>query len=631
MSTKETIAFQAETKQLLDLVIHSLYTHKEIFLRELISNASDAMDKLRYEVLTNEELDVDTSDLRVLLEVDKEKRVLKIDDNGIGMTREELIRNIGTIASSGTKGFIEALQADQKQGVEFPDLIGQFGVGFYSAFMVADKVEVETRRAGAEEGYRWVSESTGDYSIEEIEREDHGTTIVLHLKAMEEGADGQADFTAEWVLREVVKRYSDFIEYPIQLQSGEGEEAKLETINSMKPLWTRPKSEVSDEEYDEFYKHLTHDWNKPLERVHFSVEGTSEYTALLYIPSQRPPDMFDPNQSKSKVQLFVRRVFITKECEELVPVWLRFVAGLVDSADLPLNVSRETLQHNRQISQIKKRVIRKVLDSLSSLQKDRRDEYVKFWEAFGPVMKEGIYYDDEHREDVAKLALYHSTKQEGTVSLPEYIERMPEDQEHIYVLLAQDLETARRSPHLEKLAAKGWEVLLMVDPVDDFVLQRLTKFNEHEIKRVERGEIDLEEEGEKQDREAKEKQFEPVLERIKKELEEDVSDVRFSSRLTESPACLVAGEHDMAPQMRRMLKESGQEVPESKPSLELNPAHPLVARMQALSEAKGDAAGEEFSASCELLLGAAHVNEGEAPPNPARFSKLLTELMLKNA
>lgn len=628
MSTKETIAFQAETKQLLDLVIHSLYTNKEIFLRELISNASDAMDRLRYEALTDDSLDVETDDLRIRLEVDKEKRVLEIDDNGIGMTREELIKNIGTIASSGTKGFIEALQESQAKGVESPDLIGQFGVGFYSAFMVADKVEVETRKAGEEAGYRWVSESAGDYTVEEIEREGHGTTIVLHLKEIEEGADGQTDFTAEWVLRDVVKRYSDFIEYPVQLETGEGDEAKLETINSMKPLWTRAKSEIEDDEYDEFYKHLTHDWNKPLDRVHFTVEGVSEYTALLYIPSQRPMDMFDPNQAKSKVQLFVRRVFITKECEELVPVWLRFVAGLVDSADLPLNVSRETLQHNRQISQIKKRVVRKVLDTLSNLQKNRREDYVKFWDAFGPVMKEGIYYDDDHREDVAKLALYHSTKDEETTTLPEYIERMPEDQEDIYVLLAQDLETARRSPHLEKLASKGWEVLLMVDPVDDFVLQRLTKFNEHEIKRVERGEIDLEEKAEKEEREAKEKEFEPVLEKIKAELDEHVEAVRFSSRLTESPACLVAGENDMAPQMRRMLKDSGQEVPDSKHVLELNPTHPLVERLQGLAD--DDASKAEFSNSCELLLGAAHVTEGEAPPNPARFSQLLTELMLKN-
>ncbi len=629
MTTKETIAFQAETKQLLDLVIHSLYTNKEIFLRELISNASDALDRLRYEALTNESIEVDSAALRVLLEVDAEKRILEIDDNGIGMTREELIQNIGTIASSGTKGFIEALQESKTKGVDSPDLIGQFGVGFYSAFMVADKVEVETRRIGEEKGFRWISESAGDYTIEEIEKESFGTTIVLHLKELEKDADGQTDFTAEWVLRDVVKRYSDFIEYPVQLETGEGDDAKLETINSMKPLWTRSKSEISDDEYDEFYKHLTHDWNKPLDRVHFTVEGVSEYTALLYIPSQRPMDLFDPNQAKSKVQLFVRRVFITKECEELVPVWLRFVAGLVDSADLPLNVSRETLQHNRQISQIKKRVVRKVLDTLSNLQKNRREDYVKFWDAFGPVMKEGIYYDDDNREDVAKLALFHSTKDEATVTLPEYVERMSEDQEDIFVLLAQDLETARRSPHLEKLAAKGWEVLLMVDPVDDFVLQRLTQFQEHAIKRVERGEIDLEEESEKTEREAKEKEYQPVLEHMKKELGDEVEDVRFSSRLTDSPACLVAGANDMAPQMRRMLKDSGQEVPESKQVLELNPSHPLVARLQSLSE--DEQAGAEFGATCELLLGAAHVNEGEAPPNPARFSKLLTDLMLKES
>ncbi len=629
MSKKETIAFQAETSQLLDLVIHSLYTHKEIFLREVISNASDALDRLRFESLRDSELGADTAGLRVRIEVDAKNRVLEIDDNGIGMSRQEVIDNIGTIASSGTKGFLNSLKEAQEKNVSLPELIGQFGVGFYSVFMVADEVEVETKRAGEAKGTRWISKGKGEYSLEEIDKSECGTTVVLHLKDVDPNVDGDRDYTAEWVLKDVVKRYSDFIEYPIELETGEGDDAKLEVLNSKKPLWARPKSEIEDSEYVEFYKHLTHDWNEPLETVHFKVEGTTEYSALLYIPRARPMDLFDPKQAKSRVHLYVRRVFIMEDCEELMPSWLRFVRGVVDSADLPLNVSRETLQSGRQMAQIRKRLTRKVLDALLALQKDRREDYAAFWAAFGQVLKEGLYYEDEHKEDVARLALFHGTVGDEPTTLAEYVERMPVKQKDIYVLVAPNIEAARRSPHLEAFAAKKVEVLFLTDPVDEFVLQRFTEFDEHAIKRVDRGEHDLEDEGEKSEREAKEKELAPVLEAIRKELADKVEAVRFSSRLTDSAACLVGGDNDLTPQMRRMLAESGQPVPDAKATLELNATHPLIEHLTALQA--DDANYARFASGCELLLGTALVTGGEAPQDPVRFAQLVTELMLQKS
>ena len=636
MTKQETIAFQAETRQLLDLVIHSLYTNKEIFLRELISNASDALDRLRHEALRGgnaEAAGADRSGLRIRLEVDPEKRVLEIDDNGIGMSREEVVANIGTIASSGTRGFLDSLR--EKGGdakADLPTLIGQFGVGFYSAFMVADEVEVETKRAGEEKGVRWTSQGEGEYTLEEIEKSEPGTTVVLHLKDLDPEAEGDRDFTAEWVLREVVKKYSDFIEYPIELETGEGDEAKVEVLNSMKPLWTRPKSEIEEDEYTEFYKHLSHDWNDPLETIHFHVEGTSEYSALLYLPKQRPLDLFDPNQAKSRVHLYVKRVFIMEDCEELMPVWLRFVRGVVDSSDLPLNVSRETLQHNRQMGQIKKRLTRKVVDTLQALLRDDREGYGAFWGAFGTVLKEGIYYEEELRDEIAKLALFRSTNEASEEDAPtdttlvEYVDRMPVKQEEIYVLLAESEEAARRSPHLEAFAARGYEVLFLTDPIDEFVMQRFTEFAEKKIRRIDQGEIDLEDEDEKSARGEREKELEPVLGAVKEELSEVVEDVRFSSRLTDSPACLVGGENELTPQVRRMLQEQGQAVPESKRVLELNARHPVVERLKELS----DAQEEEFSEACELLVGTALVTEGSSPPDPTRFAKLVTDRMLSS-
>ena len=624
-STAETAAFQAETKEILHLVIHSLYTHKEIFLRELVSNASDALDKLRVEALTRSGMTVDDAGLGIRLEVDPEERLLRIIDNGIGMSRAEVVENIGTIARSGTRKFLEAMKSGEAGPASAPELIGQFGVGFYSSFIVADQVVLETRRAGESGGTLWISDGEGEYTIEDVDREKSGTTITLHLRDAEEGEEGFQDFTQEAVLRRVIKRYSDFIEYPIEMETGEGDDRKLTVLNSRKPLWTRAKDEIEESEHAEFYRHLSHDWNEPLEAIHFRAEGTLEYTALLYLPKERPLDLFDPNQAKSRIQLYVKRVFIMDECEELIPAWLRFVRGIVDSADLPLNISRETLQHNRQMGQIRKRLTTKVLDTLGGLLENRREDYRAFWTAFGSVLKEGIYYDEERREQVANLALFASSTEEETTTLGEYVERMPVKQKEIYVLLSPALETARVSPHLEAYRQRGFEVLILTDSVDEFMLQRLTEYQERKIRQIDKGEVDLEDEAEREEREAREKEFEPLLDTIRKVLADHVETVRFSARLTESPACLVSGEFDPTPQMQRLLRESGRDFPAPKRTLELNASHPLVARLRDLSD--DDAQFARFGDYCELLLGQALVAEGSPPPDPARFARLVSGLM----
>ncbi len=624
--TIETIPFQAETEELLELVIHSLYTNPSIFLRELISNASDALDKLRFEALTRPELTEGKEEPAIRLATDPEARILCVIDNGIGMSREEVVQNIGTIARSGTKKFIEALKGNQ-EGT--PELIGQFGVGFYSSFMVADEVVVETRRAGEEKGTRWTSTGRGEYTLEEIDKPAHGTTIMLHLKPLDEkreGGDQVPDFTQQWTVRETVKRYSDFIEYPIEMEVGEGDEAKVEVLNSRKPIWTRLRQDIEESEYNEFYKHLTHDWNDPLRTIHFKAEGTTEYTALLYLPSKRPLDLFDPNQAKSKIHLYVKRVFIMADCEELVPVWLRFVRGVVDSSDLPLNISRETLQHNRQMDRIQKRLTKKTLDTLGEMRDKDREAYNGFWDAFGGVLKEGLYYESEYKDQLSELALFETSAGKERCTLPEYVERMPVKQKEIYVLLAPDRAAAERSPHLEALRAEGYEVLFLVDAVDEFVLQRFEEYGGKKLRQIDRGEVDLGGE-DTPEREEREKALEPLLEAVRKELADEVEEVRFSKRLTESPACLVEGENSMPPQMLRFLKETGQPVPEQKRSLELNATHSLVQRLEAL---RGDEAQfARFSDYCHLLFGQALLAEGSPLSDPARFSKLLTELMVE--
>ena len=618
----ETFSFQAETKELLDLVIHSLYTHREIFLRELVSNASDALDKLRFEALTNRELDAAASGLEIRLEPEPKARVLKVIDNGIGMTRAEVIENIGTIARSGTKKFLEAL-AQSGEKAALPELIGRFGVGFYSAFLVADEVELVTRKAGEPRGVRWRSKGDGAYTLEDAADAELGTSVVLHLKPVEE-TEGR-DFTAEHELRALVRRYSDFIGYPIQLVTGSGKDRKSETLNSQKPLWTRPRDQIEEGEYAEFYRHLTHDWTEPLETIHFKAEGTTEFAALVFVPAARPLDLFDPASRRSKLSLYVRRVFITNECEELLPAWLRFLPGVVDSSDLPLNVSRETLQATRQTGQIKKRLTRKVLDALKSMQKERAQDYERFWKAFGPILKEGLYADDEFRDELAKLALFRSSAGDAWRTLEQVVADMPVKQKEIYALVATDAESAARSPHLEAFRAKGFEVLFWTDPVDEFVLQRFREFEGRPIRRVDQGEVELLEEGEKTERAARAKELAPLFEAVRKELAESISDVRPSSRLTESPACLVASENALSPQLARVLRDAGQPVPEEKRVLELNPTHPLVTRLSELLER--DPA--RFAEDAQLVLDLARVAEGAPPADPAAFARRVGDLVVK--
>lgn len=636
--------FRAETRQLLELMIHSLYSHKEIFLRELVSNASDALSKRRVELLTAGDADA-LPEFAIELEVDSEQRTLTIRDNGIGMSREEVIENIGTIANSGTRRFLE--QLNQSKSEDLPELIGQFGVGFYAAFMVADQVSLETRSATADKGVRWQSSGDGGYTLEEIERDAVGTAITLHLKDLPEGEAGAADFTQEWTLRETVRRYSDFVEYPIRMEvertetptddegkSIEGAEpvttTEVVTLNSQKPLWTRPKSEITEDEHKEFYRHLCHDWNDPLDSIHFRAEGTTEYTALLYLPTQKRPGLFDPNEAKSQVQLYVRRVFITADCEELMPVWLRFVPGIVDSSDLPLNVSRETLQHARQLGAIQKRLTKKVIDAFAGLLNNRREDYDGFWTEFGPVIKEGLYYDDEHREALAPVCLFQSTReaeegQSSWTSLAEYLERAADDQEAIYVLSAPDIESARRSPHLEAFAKRGIEVLLLTDHVDEFVLQRLTEFEGKPLRSIAKGESDLDTDEEKQEREKAAEEHAELLKAIQEQLTEHVSEVRFTGRLEDSPALLVSSEHDLAPHVKRAMEAAGQPTMGlgAQRTLELNPQHALVGKLEGLLADDP----KRFGDYCQLLLAQAFLAEGSPVPDPAKFGRLVTELM----
>ncbi|MEM6672825.1 MAG: molecular chaperone HtpG [Planctomycetota bacterium] len=637
----ETHRFEAEVQQVLSLVIHSLYTNREIFLRELISNASDALDKLRFEALTDASLTEDGEALGIALEVDRDAGVLRIADNGIGMTRDELVANLGTIASSGTRRFIEAAAAQQES--DRPDLIGQFGVGFYSAFMVADEVVVETRRAGTDEGWRWRSRGDGSYEIEPAEGLARGTVVSLHLRESEEGDEGEGPrrFLEEHALREVVHRYSDFVEYPIQMEVErtspklddegkpvEGEtvtERTLETLNSQKPLWSRPKSEIDDEEYAEFYRHLSHDWKEPFGHLHFSAEGTLEYTALLYLPSQAPFDLFDPSHRDSNVSLYVRRVLIQRECKDLLPSWLRFVRGVVECNDLPLNVSRETLQDDPRIRQIRKRLVKKVLDELASLLDKDREGYAEFWEDFGSVLKEGIWAGDDEDGRISKVSLFQSSNGDALTTLAEYVGRMKDGQETIHVLTGADRTTVEASPLLEGVLERGEEVLFLVDPVDEWMLQRLTEFDGRKIVPLDRSDASEDDEA-KKEREELQREHEGLLGALQAALDEDVSEVRFTGRLKDSPAVLVAGEQGLSGHMERLLRRSGQDVPKQKRVLELNPKHPIV---QGLSQLHGvDAKSPRLADAAELLYGQALLAEGGQPRDPKRFGQLVTELLL---
>ena len=627
---KETLGFQTEVKQLLNLMIHSLYSNKEIFLRELISNASDAADKLRFEGLSDDALFENDSDFKIHVDFDNEARTITITDNGIGMNRQEVVEHIGTIAKSGTAQFFQSLTGDQAKDAH---LIGQFGVGFYSAFIVADKVTLTTRRAGlgAEHGVRWESAGEGEYSLETIEKPSRGTEIVLHLR------EGEDEFLDAYRLRNIIAKYSDHITLPILMKKevmGEGEEDKeksaepeLETVNRASALWTRPKSEITDEEYSEFYKHVAHDFEEPLTHIHNRVEGKYEYTSLLYIPSRAPFDLWDRDR-KHGIKLYVRRVYIMDDAEQLMPTYLRFVRGIVDSNDLPLNVSREILQHNKAIDNIRAGSVKKVLGLLEKMSKDDVEKYASFWKEFGRVLKEGPGEDFANREQIAKLLRFSSTRtdeEEQNVSLIDYVNRMKAGQDAIYYVTAESFAAAKNSPHLEIFRKKDIEVLLLSDRVDEWLVSSLPEFEGKALRSVTQGELNLGELEDEKDKEAKEessKVFEDVITKMKETLGDSVSDIRITHRLTSSPACLVTGEHDMSANLERILKSAGQAVPGSKPVFELNPEHPLVLKL------KDETDNTQFTDLTQVLFDQALLAEGGQLDDPASFVKKLNELLL---
>ena len=624
-TTKETLGFQAEVKQLLQLMIHSLYSNKEIFLRELISNASDAADKLRFEALADNALYEGDSELKIRVSFDKQARTITIADNGIGMSRQEVIDNIGTIAKSGTREFFQSLTGDQARDAQ---LIGQFGVGFYSSFIVADKVALTTRRAGSSEAVRWESSGEGDYTLEDAEKPSRGTEIVLHLR------EGEDEFLSDWKLKSVIRKYSDHITLPIVMKKTEwkdGEEVPTdedETVNKASALWARAKSEISDEEYQEFYKHVSHDFEPALAWSHNRVEGKQEYISLLYIPSRAPFDLYD-RERRHGIKLYVRRVFIMDDAEKLMPQYLRFVRGVIDSADLPLNVSREILQHSREIDGIKAGSVKKVLSLLEDMAENEPEKYAGFWKEFGRVLKEGPGEDFANREKIAGLLRFASTladTEDQTVSLKAYIERMKDGQDKIYYITADSFAAAKHSPHLEIFRKKGIEVLLLSDRVDEWMLSSLSEFDGKALQSVAKGDLDLgklEDEAEKAEQKKVEDEFKPLVERIQTALGETVKEVRVTHRLTDSPACLVSGENDMSGNLERLLKAAGQQTPGSKPVLEINPQHALVQRLGA------EADDNNFADWSSLLFDQALLAEGGQLEDPASFVKRMNKLLVQ--
>ncbi len=624
---KETLGFQTEVKQLLQLMIHSLYSNKEIFLRELISNASDAADKLRFEALSDDALFEGDSDLKIHVSYDKDARTITVRDNGIGMTRQEVIEHIGTIAKSGTAQFFESLTGDQAKDAH---LIGQFGVGFYSSFIVADKVTLTTRRAGlgTEHGVRWESAGEGEYSLETVERPERGTEVILHLR------EGEDEFLDGYRLRNIISKYSDHITLPILMpkenmgeEAGKSDEIEWETVNRASALWTRAKSEISEEEYQEFYKHVAHDFENPLTWTHNRVEGKYEYTSLLYIPARAPFDLWD-RERRHGIKLYVRRVFIMDDAEQLMPNYLRFVRGVIDSNDLPLNVSREILQHNKVIDSIRAGSVKKVLGLLEGMAKNEPEKYATFWQEFGRVMKEGPGEDFANKEQLARLLRFsttHSDSETQDVSLADYVERMKEGQEAVYYITADSFAAAKNSPHLEIFRKKGIEVLLLADRVDEWLVSSLTEFDGKPLKSVAQGELDLgelEDEEEKKAHEKVDEEFKDLIGKVKEVLGDKVSEVRLTHRLTSSPACLVTGENDMSANLERILRSAGQHVPSSKPVFELNPEHPLVAKL------KQEGSDELFNDMAEILFDQALLAEGGQLDDPATFVRRLNELLL---
>lgn len=623
--------FQAEARQLLQLMVHSIYSDKDSFLRELVSNASDALDKLRLEAFRNKDLDVDTSDLHIDIDIDSTARTLTIRDNGIGMTRDEVVELIGTLAKSGTAELRQKLREANQAG-DTEELIGQFGIGFYSTFMVADRVDLVTRKAGESTATRWESSGDGTYTIAELDDAPQGTSVTLHLKP-EDADDELHDYTAPWKIRQLVKKYSDFISWPIRMEvektvpaEEEGAEptvtTETETINSRTALWARPRSEVSDEEYAQFYKHVAHAWDEPLDVIAMKAEGTFEYQALLFIPSQAPFDLFN-RDGHAGVQLYVKRVFIMGDCDELMPEYLRFVKGVVDAQDMSLNVSREILQQDRQIKVIRRSLTKKVLAAIKDLQSDRPDDYTTFWTQFGRVFKEGLLSDADNRDTVLRLSSFATTFSDDTpTTLADYVGRMKDDQEQIYYATGESRQLLERSPHLEAFKAKGYEVLLLTDPVDEVWVESVPEFEGKALQSVAKGEVDL---GTADDNQSEQGDFADLITWLQETLDEHVKEVRLSTRLTSSPACLITDTFGITPQLARMYRASGQEVPVGKRILELNPDHPLVTGLRdALTSSK-----DGLADTAELLYGAALLAEGGALDDPARFASLLADRLAK--
>ncbi|WP_326569305.1 molecular chaperone HtpG [Amycolatopsis rhabdoformis] len=627
----ETLEFQSEARQLLQLMIHSIYSNKDIFLRELVSNASDALDKLRLETYRDKDLEADTADLHVEIALDKDARTLTVRDNGIGMSRDDVVNLIGTIAKSGTAEFLRKLKESQ-DAAGSQDLIGQFGVGFYSSFMVADKVTLVTRKAGTADGVRWESEGEGTYTIEPVADAPQGTAVTLHLKPADD-EDHLFDYTSEWKVREIVKRYSDFITWPVRMlkqgtestEEGAEEAApEFETVNSRKALWARPSSEVSDEEYQEFYKHISHDWNNALETVRMQAEGTFEYQALLFIPSQAPMDLF-MRDAKRGVQLYVKRVFIMDDCEALMPTYLRFVKGVVDAQDLSLNVSREILQQDRQIRAIRRRLEKKILSTIKTMMTEEAEKYATFWREFGRAVKEGLLDDPDNRTAILDISSFESTHHaEKPTSLRDYVSRMKDGQEHIYYLTGDSRTVVENSPHLEAFRAKGYEVLILTDPVDEMWVDGVGGFEEKSFQSVAKGEVDL---GGDETSDEQKAEFEDLLKWMSATLTDSVKEVRLSSRLTTSPSCIVGDSGDMTPTLEKMYRAMGQEMPQIKRVLELNPDHALVTGLRkAFAENPSDGSLAE---TAELLHGMALLAEGGELADPGRFLRLVADRATK--
>ena len=630
VASKETLGFQAEVKQLLQLMIHSLYSNKEIFLRELISNASDASDKLRFEGIAHPDWYGDDPDLKITVNFDKTARTVTISDNGIGMSRDEVISNLGTIARSGTKEFFTKLSGDQQKDAA---LIGQFGVGFYSAFIVADRITVQTRRAGlpAADGVKWESDGSGEFTVETIDRPQRGTSITMHLR------EGEDDFLSTHKLKSIIRKYSDHISLPIQMHKEEWDEEKkeqvikdeLESINQSSALWARSKSEITEEQYDEFYKHLSHDYENPLCYSLNRVEGRSEFTQLLFVPARAPFDLWDRNK-RGGIKLYVKRVFIMDDAEQLMPMYLRFVTGVIDSVDLPLNVSREILQESRDVKVIRESSTKRVLSMLEDLANSddeiKKEKYKTFWTQFGQVLKEGIGEDQANQERILKLLRFastHTDSDEQTVSLADYVSRMKEGQDKIYYVTGDTFNAAKNSPHLEIFRKKGVEVLLLCDRVDEWMLSFFTEFDGKALASVAKGGLDLgslSDEAEKKEHEETEKQFKDFLEKMKKVLADKVKDVRVTFRLTDSPACLIADENELSGNLLRMLKAAGQEAPDMKPILEINPEHPLLIKLKADDK--------QFDEWANVLFDQALLAEGGQLNDPAGFVKRINQLLL---